>query len=204
MIEKALLDSLLAYAKALTNARSFADYYAELAVGEFLDHGGSFSDPECARHRLYEAFHRVWRGAQASELRNGGKLNGGGEAEAEEPDRAGLNGAAPLRQAARLLATREGFSPTEVAGILNRPVRVVEEWLLSDGIPIRSARPLPVEVTRLAEGLARASFTEGVARAAPDRAAPGLLPPGEIRVRPGQAAGAGGLPPPSRQPATVR
>lgn len=183
MIEKTLLDSLLSYAKALTNARSFADYYAELAVGEFLDQGGCFADPDRARHRLFEAFHRVWRGAQASQLRNGRMLTTPAEV-APQP--------AGIRRAACLLAGRERFSAAEVAGILNRPVRLVEEWLNEAGLLPRQ-KPLPVEVTQ---------FATGAATTAPDRAAaPALLPPGEIRIRPD--ARPAPVPAPSREPAAL-
>lgn len=124
-----LVEDLLLYAKSLTASRAFALYYVEMAVREFLDHGGSFQDGSlCAhpavRQRLYAAFHRVWRGARAS------LPDGNGNGAAEEPELA-------LRRAAWLLAEREGFSAADIACILNQPSIVVAAWLRAHARELR-------------------------------------------------------------------
>lgn len=153
---RSLVEALLDYAKALTASRAFAHYYVEMAIAEFVAHGGTFAGAfdgnPAMRHRLYEAFHRVWCGAQA--VTQG--ACGAGRDDAH-------------RRAARLLAEREGLGAAEIAGILNRSLESVSawtrDWAGGQAAVQRSSRPIVFADTDLPGRL----WPELAAVAAPER-----------------------------------
>lgn len=105
------------YARALTGSQSEGDAFVEATLERLLGGGVELSADLVPRVALFRAFHQTWRKSL-----NGHSIDSPHREAADQR----LQTLTPEHRTALLLMLMEGFSPTDVAAILQVPLATVE------------------------------------------------------------------------------